>query len=78
MDARHLKAKFGDRLSFWGGSCDPQHILPRGTPDEVRRHVREQVAIFNSGGGFVFGPVHNIQADVPVENILAMYEAAVR
>jgi uroporphyrinogen decarboxylase len=75
MDARHLKAKFGDRLSFWGGGCDTRDILPRGTPEQVRQHVREQVAILNAGGGFVFTQVHNIQADVPIENILAMYEA---
>jgi len=75
MDARHLKAKFGDRLSFWGGGCDTRDILPRGTPEDVRRHVRQQVAILNAGGGFIFTQVHNIQADVPIENILAMYEA---
>lgn len=76
MDAGHLKAKFGARLAFWGGGCDTQSVLPRGTPEQVRQHVREQVAILNAGGGFVFQQVHNIQADVPPENIVAMFEAA--
>jgi uroporphyrinogen decarboxylase len=75
MDARHLKDRFGERLTFWGGGCDTRDVLPRGTPEEVRRHVREQVSILNAGGGFVFTQVHNIQADVPIENILAMYQA---
>jgi uroporphyrinogen decarboxylase len=73
MDARHLKARFGDRLTFWGGGCDTRDVLPRGTAEQVRRHVREQVAILNAGGGFVFQQVHNIQADVPAENIVAMF-----
>jgi uroporphyrinogen decarboxylase len=60
MDARGLKADFGDRLTLWGGGCDTQWILSLGTPDEVRRHVREQVAILSPGGGFVFQQVHNI------------------
>jgi len=75
MGARHLKAAFGDRLTFWGGGCDTQVVLPSGTPDEVRAHVREQVAVLGEGGGFVFTQVHNVQADVPPENILAMLEA---
>ena len=75
MNARHLKAKFGGRITFWGGGCDTRDILPRGTPEEIRRHVREQVAILNAGGGFVFQQVHNVQADVPPENVIAMFEA---
>ena len=75
MDARHLKATFGDRLTFWGGGCDTQVVLPRATPEEVRRHVAEQVEILNAGGGFVFQPTHNIQTGVPPENIAAMFEA---
>lgn len=75
MDAEHLKAAFGDRLTFWGGGCDTQAVLPRGTPEEARRHVRRQVEILNAGGGFVFCQVQNIQADVPPENITAMFEA---
>lgn len=76
MDARGLKADFGGRITFWGGGCDTHKILPTGTPDEIRRHVQEQTAILKPGGGFVFQQVHNILADVPPENVLAMYEAA--
>ena len=76
MDPQHLKRTYGDRLTFWGGGCDTRHVLPNGTPDEVRTHVREQVDAFAPGGGFVFQQVHNILADVPPENIIAMFEAA--
>jgi uroporphyrinogen decarboxylase len=76
MEARALKADFGDRITFWGGGCDTHKILPTGTPDEIRRHVNEQIAVLKPRGGFVFQQVHNILADVPPENVLAMYEAA--
>ena len=75
MDARGLKDDFGDQMTFWGGGCDTHHVLPLGTPDEIRQHVREQISIFKPGGGFVFQQVHNILADVPPENALAMFEA---
>ena len=75
MDAKELKAEFGKDIVFWGGGCDTQTILPNATPDEVRRHVQEQVEILSPGGGFVFQQVHNILANVPPENIVAMYEA---
>lgn len=75
MDAAGLKADFGDRLTFWGGGCDTLYYLTRGTPDEIRRHVREQIAIFNPGGGFVFQQVHNTLANVPPENLIAMFDA---
>ncbi len=75
MDPKGLKSRFGDRLTFWGGGCDTQSILPETTPDDVARHVRKQVGIFNPGGGFVFQQVHNIQADIPPENIVAMFDA---
>jgi uroporphyrinogen-III decarboxylase len=74
MDARELKSRFGDRITFWGGGVDTQRTLPFGTPDEVRREVRERVAIFSPGGGFVFNTIHNVQAKVPVENLRALYE----
>jgi uroporphyrinogen decarboxylase len=75
MDARDLKAEFGKEMVFWGGGCDTQTILPYATPDAVARHVREQVGILRPGGGFVFQQVHNILANVPPENIVAMFEA---
>ena len=74
MDPTELKRRFGDRLIFWGGGVDTQRTLPFGKPEEVRRQVRERIAIFGAGGGFVFNTVHNVQANVPVENLLAMYE----
>ncbi|MGQ9589725.1 MAG: uroporphyrinogen decarboxylase family protein [Planctomycetota bacterium] len=76
MDPAALKARFGDRLSFWGGAVDAQHVLPRAKPEEVRAHVRRNVEAFKPGGGYVFANVHNIQGDVPPENVVAMFEAA--
>ena len=75
MDSRRLKEEFGSRLTFWGGGVDTQKILPFGTPDEIRRHVKEQCEILGRDGGFVFNAVHNIQAHVPVENVVAMFDA---
>ncbi len=75
MDPAQLKAEFGDRLVFWGGGVDTQRVLPHGTPDEVRAQVRERIRILGPGGGFVFNQVHNIQEDVPVDNVLAMLDA---
>lgn len=75
MAVSELKEEFGGRLCFWGGGCDTRFVLPSGTPVEVRRHVREQVDVLSSGGGFVFQQVHNILADVPPENIVSMYRA---
>lgn len=74
MDARGLKERFGEQISFWGGGVDTQHTLPFGSPDDVRREVRERLEIFAPGGGFVFNTIHNVQPRTPVENILAMYE----
>ena len=74
MDPAELKRRFGDRLAFWGGGVDTQHTLPFGTPDEVRREVRERIRAFGPGGGFVFNPIHNVQARTPIENLLAMFE----
>ena len=76
MDPRQLKRTYGERFTFWGGGCDTRHVLPYGTPDQVRENVRELVAVWASGGGFVFQQVHNILADVAPENIIAMFEAA--
>ncbi len=75
MDARLLKEKYGERLVFWGGGVDTQNVLSFGTAEDVRRQVLEQCEVFSGGGGFVFNTVHNIQANVPVENVVAMLEA---
>lgn len=75
MDAKRLKEEFGTHLTFWGGGVDTQKILPFGTPDEIRRHVIGQCEILGRDGGFVFNAVHNIQANVPVENVVAMFDA---
>lgn len=75
MDAAGLKRDFGDRLTLWGGGCDTREILIHGTPAQVREHVRRQVEILRPGGGFVFQQVHNIMADVPPANIVAMFDA---
>ncbi len=75
MDAATLKARHGDRLTFWGGGCDTHRVLPRGTPAEVAAHVRAQTATLRPGGGFVFQQVHNVMADVPPANLLAMFRA---
>jgi len=75
MEPEGLKADFGDRIVFWGGGVDTQTALPFGTPEEVYAQVKERIDIFNTGGGFVFNAIHNIQPATPVENILAMAEA---
>ena len=75
MDSAGLKRDFGDALSFWGGGVDTQRVLPLGTPAEVRDEVRRRIDDLAPGGGFVFAAVHNIQGDVPPENILAMRQA---
>lgn len=74
MDPHQLKKEFGNRLVFWGGGVDTQHTLPFGKPADVRREVHERLRIFGQGGGFVFNTTHNVQAQIPVENVLAMYE----
>ena len=75
MDPLHLKKKYGDRLVFWGGGVDTQKVLPFGKPSDVEKHVLETCEIFSKNGGFVFNTVHNIQANVPVENIAAIFTA---
>lgn len=74
MDTKQLKKEFGDELTFWGGGCDTQWVLPQGTPQQVREEVKRRIDDLSPNGGFVFNTVHNIQADVPPENILAMWE----
>ncbi len=75
MDSARLKREFGKDLTFWGGGCDPV-ILQRGSPQDVVDEVKRRIHDLAPGGGFVFGSVHNIQANVPAENILAMFGAA--
>jgi uroporphyrinogen-III decarboxylase len=76
MDPRRLVKEFGGRIVFWGGGCDTQSVLPFGTAAQVREHVRERMEIFKGSNGFVFNQVHNIQANVPVDNIIAMLDTA--
>ncbi len=75
MDPAKLKQKYGRDLVFWGGGVDTQQVLPFGKPEEVREQVLRTCDIFMKNGGFVFNTVHNIQANVPTENIVAMLEA---
>jgi uroporphyrinogen-III decarboxylase len=77
MDPARLMKDFGGRIVFWGGGCETQKRLPLGTTDDIRCHVRENIRIFGAGsGGFVFSQVHNIQPNVPIDNVIAMLEAA--
>jgi uroporphyrinogen decarboxylase len=73
-DPTGVKARYGDRLSFWGG-IDSQRVLPHGTPEEVREEVRLRIQQFGPGGGYVAGSVHLMQADVPPQNVIALSEA---
>ena len=75
MDTRELKRRFGKDLTFYGGGIDTQHVLPHGTRSEIRDEVRRRIDDLAPGGGFIFNTVHNIQADVPPQNIMSMWEA---
>lgn len=75
MDTKELKKRFGDRIVFWGGGVDTQGAFAFGTPEQVKEQVKKQVSILNENGGFVFNTVHNVQANVPFENVVAMLEA---
>ena len=74
MDTRELKREFGREITFWGGGVDTQHVLPFGSPQEVRDEVKRRIDDLAPGGGFVFAAVHNVQSDVPPENYMAMWE----
>ena len=76
MEPSRLKKQFGDRLVFWGGGCDTQQMLGNATPEEIRQHVKDRFGVFAPGAGYVFNQIHNIQADVPAANIVAMLDAA--
>ncbi len=75
MDTARLKADFGDRLVFWG-AIDTQHVLPYGSVEDVKAEVARRISDLAPGGGYVVAPVHNVQADVPAENVAAMYQSA--
>jgi uroporphyrinogen decarboxylase len=75
MDLRELKREFGRDLVFWGGGVDTQGVLGTATPQEIKEHVKQNIEALAPGGGFVFAAVHDIQADVPPENVMAMWEA---
>ncbi len=75
MEPEKLKKEFGDRLAFWG-AIDTQHVLPFGTPDEVRAEVRRVIDCLGKGGGYIVASVHNLQPEVPPENIIAMFDEA--
>ena len=74
MAPEELKQEFGDRVTFWGGGIDTQKTLPFGSVEDVRDEVSSRLKIFGEGGGYVFNSIHNVQARVPIENVLAMYE----
>jgi uroporphyrinogen decarboxylase len=76
MEQEKLKKEFGRDITFWGGGCNTRDILPNKTPAEVKEDVRVRMEVFAKGGGFVFNQIHNVMADVPSENVIAMFEAA--
>ena len=75
MDPRGLKEKYGGQITFWGGGIDTQGILPFGTPEQVENQVKRRVDIFGRNGGFVFSAIHNVQPNIPLENVVAMFDA---
>jgi uroporphyrinogen decarboxylase len=76
MDPRELKRQFGRDLTFWGGGCDSQTVLPFGTPADVADEVKRRIDELAPGGGYVFSPIHNVQAEVPAENVVALLRTA--
>lgn len=75
MDPNTLKNKFGKTVTFWGGGIDTQKTLPFGTPSDINKEVKKRMEIFRKEGGFVFNSIHNIQSKIPVENLIALFEA---
>jgi uroporphyrinogen decarboxylase len=76
MNTKDLKREYGRDITFWGGGCESQTVLPFGTPSQIADEVKRRIDDLAPGGGFVFAPIHNIQADVPPENVVSMFEAA--
>lgn len=75
MDPKYLKDNFGDDLTFWGGGVDTRNVINFKSPEEVKKHVLDILEVFTPGGGYVWGAVHNILAEVPPQNIIAVFEA---
>ncbi len=75
MEPCSLKKRFGNLITFWGGICNTQNTLPCGTPEQIRNEVKKNLECFKPGGGFVASNVHNITAEVPAQNIVAMFDA---
>jgi uroporphyrinogen decarboxylase len=76
MNPANLKEKYGKDICFWGGGCDTQNVLGRGTAEDVKQNVKDLMAAFAPGSGFVFNQVHNIMGNVPPENVVAMFDTA--
>lgn len=76
MNPERLKREFGNQLAFWGGSCDAQSTFARGTADEVAAETERNLAVFTPSSGFVCAPIHNVQANVPTDNIIALFDTA--
>ena len=76
MDPVMLKKEFGDDVVFWGGGCEAQGVLTAGTPEQVKDQVKRRIEILGKNGGFVFNQIHNVLANVPVENIISLYDSA--
>lgn len=76
MDPARLKREFGERLAFWGGSCDAQGTFAHGTPEAVAAETRRNLAALTPGSGYVCAPIHNVQADVPPDNVIALFDTA--
>jgi uroporphyrinogen decarboxylase len=76
MEPESLKAEHGGRLVFWGGAVNAQSTLEAGTPEEVRKEARRNAGVLGRGGGYVFAASHNVQRDVPAENVVALFETA--
>ena len=76
MDTKALEREFGRSITFWGAGCDSQRVLPFGTTSEVADEVKRRIDDLAPGGGFVFAPIHNIQSEVPPENIVTMFRTA--
>ena len=76
MDPKELKREFGDDIAFWGAGCDSQSVLSFGTVQEVEDEVKRRIDELAPGGGYVFSSIHNVQAEVPPENTVAMFRTA--